>query len=147
MGMAWPQLSKITATQPYFTTLIDNHAVASGKFGVKLASTDSFLYLGGTDPAYSNSDFTTVKLTRQAHWQLPLDSANVNGRPVVSSLASIIDTGATLVVGDIPTVAEFYKSIKGAQEANSTVGPGYYTFPCNSSPQVSLTFGGTDYNI
>ena len=76
-----------------------------------------------------------------------MQSVGVNGMTPVSNIQSIIDTGTTLIVGDAKTVGAFYAAIPGAKDATTTVGAGYYSFPCSSVPTVSFTFGGKAFNI
>lgn len=50
----------------------------------------------------------------------------------------------------IPTAAAsaLYGSIPGAADASSTLGAGYYTFPCSSTlAAINLSFGGKDYPL
>ncbi|EGN96283.1 hypothetical protein SERLA73DRAFT_185951 [Serpula lacrymans var. lacrymans S7.3] len=75
-----------------------------------------------------------------------MDAVNGGGQSVLSNVDSIVDTGTTLVVGDTESVAQLYEAI-GGQDASNTVGEGYYTFPCNDVPSVSLTFGGKSFPI
>jgi hypothetical protein len=147
MGMAWPQIAEITTTKPYFNTLIANGAVSSGEFGFLLAKSGSVLYLGGVDRSVVNGNLNSVPVTQEGYWQVDMDSVDIGGSPAVSSLSVIIDTGTTLVVGDPDSVSQFYERIPDAQDASSTVGDGFYTFPCDSPPQVSLSFGGVAYDI
>ncbi|KAF8290886.1 peptidase A1, partial [Clavulina sp. PMI_390] len=65
----------------------------------------------------------------------------------VSGLSVIVDSGTTLIVGDSDNVATFYSQIEGSADASSTVGAGFYTFPCSSVPSVSATFNGVSYSI
>jgi hypothetical protein len=61
-------------------------------------------------------------------------------------LTDICVQGTTLVIGDTTNVAAFYQQIPGAQDASSTAGAGFYTFPCSSTlPAVSFTIGGKDF--
>lgn len=76
-----------------------------------------------------------------------MDSINVGGSAVVSSLPAIIDSGTSFIIGDPDRVAQFYSAVPGSKDASSTVGQGYYTFPCNSPPTVSVTFNGVAYDI
>jgi Eukaryotic aspartyl protease len=50
MGLAYPSISNI-GQAPFFNHAIVHGAVSSPMFGFKLASTDSELYLGGTNEA------------------------------------------------------------------------------------------------
>jgi len=147
MGMAFPEIAQITATTPFFNTLIANKAVASGQFGFKLASNDAVLFLGGVDPNASSGDLKPVPVTRKGFWQVDMDSVTVGGQEALSTTSAIIDTGTTLVVGVPNQVAQVYQSIPGSQDASSTIGEGFFTFPCDSNPQVAMTFGGVSYDI
>jgi hypothetical protein len=47
------------------------------------------------------------------------------------------------VIGSTAGVKAFYAKIPGSQDATSTVGAGFYTFPCSTTlPAVSFTIGG-----
>jgi len=42
-------------------------------------------------------------------------------------------------------VQDFYAQIPGSADASSTLGAGFYTFPCSSTPpDISFTIGGQD---
>lgn len=56
-----------------------------------------------------------------------MDSINAAGRAAGSDLDSIIDTGTTLVIGDMDTVAALYAEIPGSADASDTAGPGFFT--------------------
>ncbi|KAF9230240.1 aspartic peptidase domain-containing protein [Melanogaster broomeanus] len=75
-----------------------------------------------------------------------MDSVKGNGQTLLSNIDSIIDTGSSLIIGVPSDVATFYQAL-GGTDASSTVGQGFYTFPCDSFPSVSLTFGGTSFPI
>jgi endoglucanase Acf2 len=62
-------------------------------------------------------------------------------------LTDICFQGATTIIGDPSEVAAFYANIPGSQDASSTIGTGFYTFPCNPLPVISFTFGGKDFPI
>jgi len=147
MGMAYPEIAQITATAPTFNTLISSKAVASGEFGFKLSSSGAVLYLGGVDSSSSSGDLKTVKVTQKGYWQVDMDAVTVGGKQAVGTTSAIIDTGTTLVVGDPTSVSKFYESVPGSQDASSTLGAGFFTFPCNSAPKVGMTFGGVNYDI
>jgi len=63
-----------------------------------------------------------------------------------TTLTDISLQGTTLIIGDTDGVAAFYKKIPGAKDASSTLGEGFYTFPCDTKlPVVSFTIGGKDF--
>lgn len=63
----------------------------------------------------------------QGFWQVALDSVDVGGEAVATSLSAIIDTGTTLVLGDATSVAALYAAIPGSKDASSTLGDGFFT--------------------
>ncbi|KAJ3715622.1 acid protease [Lentinula guzmanii] len=146
MGMAFPQISVFQA-DPVFQTLIAQGVVTAPEFGVKLATTGSELFLGGVDTALFQGDFTQSPVTQVGFWQIDLQAVNVNEKAAVTGLSAIIDTGTTLIVGDPDNVAAFYAAIPGSADASKTVGPGFFTVPCDAIPSVSLTFGGTAFTV
>jgi cathepsin D len=58
--------------------------------------------------------------------------------------SAAIDTGTTLIGGPTADVTRFYSQIGGQPYPQS---PGYFTYPCNPPPQVSLSFGGQNWSI
>ena len=76
-----------------------------------------------------------------------MDGASVNGKSAVGQKSAVIDTGTTLILGDESSVRALYAEIPNSKDASSTFAPGFYTFPCNSVPQVSLEFGGKGFSI
>jgi cathepsin D len=127
MGLAWPQLAVMGTTQPFVNTAIKQGSLAKGEFGVKLAETGSELFIGGVNTALTSGKLTTVPVTTQGYWQVSMDAVSVSGKSVIPKIEAIVDTGTTLIVGTTDTVATFYKSIKGAADASSTVGDGFFT--------------------
>ncbi|KAI0036070.1 acid protease [Vararia minispora EC-137] len=147
MGMAFQQISVFNAS-PFFQTLVSQGTVTAPEFGVKLAQTGSELFLGGADTSLFTGDLTNVPVTTVGFWEVNMDSVDVGGNPAVTSVDSIIDTGTTLVVGEQNTVTAIYAAIPGAADASNTAGPGFFTFPCNTTNfDVSFVFGGTSFPI
>ncbi|KDQ07014.1 hypothetical protein BOTBODRAFT_181072 [Botryobasidium botryosum FD-172 SS1] len=146
MGLAFPSLSSYPAT-PFFNTLISQKKVAAGAFSFFLGESGSELFLGGSDQAHYTGDINWNAVTQEGYWQIALDSVKIGSKAAVSGLQSIIDSGTTLIVGDTASVATFYKAVPGSQDLSSTVGQGFYGFPCNKVPSVSFTFGGKSYPV
>ncbi|KAF9221252.1 Asp-domain-containing protein [Gyrodon lividus] len=145
MGMAFQSVSVYNAS-PVFQTLVSQGQTDEAVFAFKLATSGSELHIGGTNPALYTGDFSYTDVTQEGFWQVKMDSIEANGQIVLRNGDSAIDTGTTLVVGPLSDVATLYKAI-GGTDASNTIGEGYYTFPCDSVPNVSLTFGGTSFPI
>ncbi|KZT25187.1 acid protease [Neolentinus lepideus HHB14362 ss-1] len=146
LGMGFRAISQYNAN-PVFQNLISSHRVDQPVFAFKLAESGSELTLGGTDGnAYSGS-FAYTDVTDEGYWQVQMDGATVDNQNAVGEVAAIIDTGTTLVVVDPSSAQQIYAAIPGSQDASTTVGKGFYTFPCDSAPTVSLKFGGRAFSI
>jgi cathepsin D len=106
--------------------------------------------------------FNTGTDSIQGYWQTTFDAITANGNVIsVGTQNAIIDTGTTLVLGDRESISNIYEMIPGSASLKNT---GIYmstlftvltskliyvqmTVPCNTSVTVSITFGGTRFNI
>ena len=59
----------------------------------------------------------------QGYWQISLDAVSVGSKRPVTGTTSVIDSGTTLIVGDVFGVADFYAAIPGSAAFSS----GFYT--------------------
>ena len=64
-----------------------------------------------------------TKLILQGYWQGSFGGISVNGKTVIGSESTIIDTGTTQVIGDTQSVQAIYDKIPGSQNA----GDGLWT--------------------
>ncbi|KAH9958947.1 acid protease [Russula dissimulans] len=142
MGLGFETISVFDAS-PLFQTLISENVVTSPVFGFKLAPSGSELFLGGVNDALFTGDFAWVSLSNASFWQAPFDSISVNGNTVVGQTEAIFDTGSSLIIGDPDGINALFGSIPGAQ-AN---GDGTYTIPCSFNTPISVSVGGTEFQI
>ncbi|KAJ8518369.1 hypothetical protein ONZ45_g4558 [Pleurotus djamor] len=145
LGMGFQQIS-VFGANPVFQTLAAQGKTTASQFAFKLATSGSELFLGGVNSRLFTGALTQVPVTTVGFWQIQLTSANANGVAVPGRQA-IVDTGTTLLLGPAADVARFYSNIPGARDARNTVGAGFFTFPCNSLPPLSLTLGGRSFPI
>ncbi|KAI0770143.1 acid protease [Fomes fomentarius] len=142
MGMGLPALSTL-GQNPFFSTAVEQGAVKDGSFAMKLSSTGSELFVGGT-----NSDLYTGEIEFQevisetGFWVIDGASTTVNGKPVLSKQATIIDSGTTLVVVPQSVADTIYNSIGGEM-----VEQGFYSFQCDSPPTIGFNWGGKTWEI
>jgi cathepsin D len=133
---------------PVFQTLVQSGKTTSPVFAFKLADSGSELTIGGLNSNLYTGSVTYIPVTEEGYWQVDLDAVSVGSTRAVGATSAIIDSGTTLIVGDLTNVAKFYRSIPGAKDASSTLGAGFYTFPCASAPtSISLTFGGKKFAV
>ncbi|KAF9449928.1 acid protease [Macrolepiota fuliginosa MF-IS2] len=146
MGMAFRQLSEF-GEDPFFQTLIAEGTPSASQFSFKLSQNGSELFLGGVNTKLFTGNFTNIPVTQEGYWQVALSAINVGGSAAVSDQQAAIDTGTTLIVAPQAQAAQFYKAIPGSQDASRTIGAGFFTFPCNANPSVSLAFSGKEFSI
>jgi len=145
IGLAFPALSNLRQN-PFFVTASNEKAVPQSVFGMKLASSGSELYLGGTDSTlYTGSiEYHSLSSTN-GFWQIGGASAIVNGNSVVSGFQTIIDSGTTIMYGPPSSVQSFYAAIPGSKVFDSNNG--YYSYPCNTPPTVAFSWGGQQWQM
>ncbi|KAI9566248.1 Asp-domain-containing protein [Boletus coccyginus] len=145
LGLAFQSIAVYDAS-PVFQTLIDEHQVTDPVFSFKLSSSGAELYIGGANCELYTGSFAYTPVTQQGYWQVMMDNVQVDGQTILGNAEAIIDTGTTLVYGDPSQVSTLYSAL-GAKTAPSSVGDGFYTFPCDCFPTISLSFGGTAFPI
>ncbi|KAF8839851.1 acid protease [Paxillus ammoniavirescens] len=141
LGMAFEDISEFQAN-PLVQTLVAEGAISDPVFAFKLASSGSELRIGGVNSALYTGPFTYAPVTEQGFWQINGDAVNANGTAIVKDFPAVVDTGTTLILGDITTVGQFYGALNGTD-----IGSGFYTLPCNSMPSVSITIGGKPFTL
>ncbi|KAI6111176.1 aspartic peptidase domain-containing protein [Pisolithus sp. B1] len=141
MGMAFESLS-IYGANPVIQTLVNNNVISDPVFAFKLASSGSELRIGGINSALYSGSLTYTPVTQQGYWQISGDSISANGNVALSSFSAVVDTGTTLIIGDLDTVGQFYSSLNATD-----LGNGFYTLGCDSMPSISITIGGTAFPL
>ncbi|KAH9971726.1 aspartic peptidase A1 [Lactifluus volemus] len=162
MGLGWQQLASSGAT-PFWQTLyqgnvFDEPVMAfhltrfqnasspqpnepGGVF--TLGTTNSSLYTG-------QIDFQSVPSDAVSYWTLPITSLTVNSGSITlpsgSSSYAAIDTGTTLIGGPAAQVSALYAQIPNSSPATGNY-QGYYTYPCSTTVNVALSFGGKSWSI
>jgi hypothetical protein len=95
-------------------------------------------------------DFQNIPSGQESYWILPMTGLTVRGNnvaiPTGPASFSAIDTGTTLVGGPKDAIAAIYAQIPGSQPGTGN-SEGFYTYPCDTSVDVSLTFGGKSWPI
>ncbi|KAF9218703.1 acid protease [Gyrodon lividus] len=143
LGMAFQTLSRYNQ-RPFVQNLVNEHRTGEPVFAFNFAAPGPELYLGGTNPAMYTGDFTWTPVTQQGYWQVNIDSVVGNGQNVLTNVAGIIDTGSVLIYGPPLEVAALYAAIGGTPFRGDQ---SLYSFPCDSVPSVSFTFGGRSFPI
>jgi hypothetical protein len=105
--------------------------------------TDSSLYTG-------TIEYTNIPSDSVAYWTLPMSDLTVQGSSIAlgsgSSAYAAIDTGTTLVGGPSDQIAALYAQIPGSATGTGDY-EGYYTYPCSTTVNVTLAFGGSHWAV
>jgi len=161
MGLAFSTLST-SKTMPFWETLASEGAWNEPLMAFHLTNfngvsgTSTLEYGGSFDLGFTNSslytgaiDYTDIPDGDESFWLIPLSVITVQGQALTSSgtVLAAIDTGTTLVGGPAASIAAIYSQIPGSQVAGSNY-QGYWSYPCDTQVNVSLTFGsGTAWPI
>ncbi|KAH7872770.1 aspartic peptidase domain-containing protein [Lentinula edodes] len=105
--------------------------------------------LGGTNTSLfsGNVEFLDTQGT-PSFWLLNMNALTVQSKSVSlgsSSQLSAIDTGTTLIGGPTDAVQNFYSSIEGSSTVEGQQG--FFSFPCSTSLNTTISFGGTAWPI
>ena len=158
MGLSWLALSYSHAT-PWWITLATSNVWSSPVFSFYLnryrdiagATTSETnggqVTFGYVDSSMYSGSITYVPVTSNPqYWQIPMDSMSIQGSSISlgGSTLVAIDTGTTLIGGPASIIAAIYAQIPGSSQMTGTYSS-YYQYPCSTSINFSITFGG--YNI
>lgn len=95
-------------------------------------------------------DYQNVPTGSESYWILPMTSMTVQGNavtlPTGSASYSAIDTGTTLVGGPTSAIEAIYAQIPGSAPGTGNYA-GYYTYPCSTEVNVSISFGGPSWPV
>ncbi|XP_007947474.1 cathepsin D [Orycteropus afer afer] len=149
LGMAYPRIS-VNNVVPVFDNLMKQKLVDKNMFSFYLnrdpeAQPGGELMLGGIDSKYYKGSVNFLNVTRQAYWQIHMESVDVgNGLTLCKGgCEAIVDTGTSLMVGPVEEITELQKAVGAVPLIQ-----GEYMIPCEKIPNlppVSLKLGGKDY--
>lgn len=128
-------------------TAVQENAVKTGQFAFKLTEKGSELYIGGTDTSlYTGSiEFHPVDQS-QGVYVLDGASATVNGKNVGGGIATVIDSGTSLMAASPSVASAIYAQIPGSKKQEED-GEGLYTLPCSTTATISFSWGGKTWEV
>jgi len=161
LGLAWQQIASSGAS-PFWETLANGGAWDSPVMAFHLSrfvddATASTLEPGGSfTMGFVNQDLYTGDIDYQniagteSYWLLALTAMTVQGNSITvpsgTSSYAAIDTGTTLIGGPSTEIAAIFAQIPGSAAGTGNYD-GYYTYPCSTSVNVTMTFGGRSWPI
>ncbi|KAG2121888.1 aspartic peptidase domain-containing protein [Suillus clintonianus] len=159
LGLAWQSIAA-SSQMPFWQNLASNNAWDSALFAVQLTrytndTTAQQLEPGGVlNLGYTNSSLYTGSIDyidipgTPSYWYIPLTSLTVQGTSIsiTSGTTAAIDTGTTNIAGPTSSIEAIYAQIPNSQPATGEWA-GYYSFPCSTTVNVELSFGGATWSI
>ena len=147
LGLGYSRIAVNGATPPFYS-LVAQKKVAEPVFGVFLGDEQSggSITFGGIDKSHFEGEITWVPVTRQAYWEVKLESISLGGTPIsLSTSKAAIDTGTSLIA--IPTVeADLINKKIGATKSQN----GQYMIDCSlvpNLPNIDFEFGGKTFTL
>jgi len=162
MGLAWNTIASSGAT-PFWQTLAGSSAWDSPVMAFQLTrfvddQNAEALEAGGAfnmgfvnQSLYTGTiDFQNIPSGQESWWLLPMTSMTVQGNsvtlPTGTDSYSAIDTGTTLVGGPSSAIQAIFAQIPGSAAGTGNY-ENYFTYPCDTQVNVSISFGGPSWSI
>ncbi|KAJ7252091.1 aspartic peptidase A1 [Mycena haematopus] len=157
MGLAFSAISSTGAT-PFWQSLISTNQLAAPEMAFWLTrfrgtnfkdeEPGGSFTLGGTNASLFQGDIEFLPMAGPSDptfWLLGVSAITVQGQDLQlaatgNGALAAIDTGTTLIGGPTTDVENFWAQIKGSAKIPSM--PGFFEFPCSTTLNVSMAFGG-----
>ncbi|PWN51826.1 acid protease [Violaceomyces palustris] len=153
MGMAFQRLSS-SGAQPFwekanidtFSFFLNRDIVTSSNYN-RQESYGGIFTLGGTNSSLYTGAINYIDVIEELYWMLNLGGVTAHGSSVDlgSTTKAAIDTGTTLIGGPDSVIENLYAQIPGSSALSGSEG--YYTYPCSTTVNATLTFGNKQYQI
>jgi len=149
-GLAYDSISVGKVPSP-FSNLIQNGQCDEPVFAFWLnrdtsnGSKGGELTICGTDKNYYEGEIHYAPVTRQAYWQIKVDSFAVGSDKLDTPFEAVIQTGSAINFGPTSAV-DLLHSILGAKKGSN----GMYQIPCDkipSFPHVTFKINGKDFTL
>lgn len=162
MGLAWQSISS-SGAEPFWQTLASSGAwdepvmtFQITRFNnisqVRALEPGGTFTMGALNSSLYTGDIDYVDLPSDAvtYWTLPLTTLTVQGNSITlgsgQNSYSAIDTGTTLIGGPQDAIEEIYANIPDSSPGTGNL-EGYYTYPCTTNVNVTVSFGGRSWAI
>ncbi|KLO12257.1 acid protease [Schizopora paradoxa] len=150
LGLAFSTISS-TGKPTLFENLMKENKLMAPFFSVHLTrgtEDGSELCLGCFDVTKTTGQVKWVPVSSKTYWAVNITRLYSDGIDisVPDDFVAAIDTGTTLIYVPDPIAQTIYSSIAGAKSIDR-FGPGFFSYPCTSSPDIRFTFGGIEFEM
>lgn len=109
------------------------------------SSSASELYVGGVNPTKYTGSFSYIPLSVQSFWQVTASAITLtslpSASPIITFTPAIFDTGTSYIVAPADQADKFWAAVPGSKYVDGT---GQYTYPCNQTVGLAVSFVGQD---
>jgi cathepsin D len=162
MGLSFQGRAQ-TEAMPFWQALISTNQVTSPEFSFYLNRAPSasdpsteigggVFTLGGTNGTLFSGDVEFVDMPQMGAdtlWGLLMTGLTLNGQNIDiatgEAALSAIDTGTTLIGGPTADVQAFWDAVPNS--GPSSLGEGFFNYPCEQELSVAMSFGGQFWPI
>ncbi|KAF9482635.1 aspartic peptidase A1 [Pholiota conissans] len=157
LGLAFKSIAS-SGAQPFWETLVTNNAWDSPLMSFQLtrflneSSAQTEEFGGSFSMGFANSSLYIGEIdyvdmpVEGSYWILPMTELTVQGNsvslPTGQGAYAAIDTGTTLIGGPSEYISAIFEQIPGSQAGTGNF-QNYYTYPCDTTVNVTLSFGGS----
>ncbi|KAJ7064321.1 aspartic peptidase A1, partial [Mycena amicta] len=162
LGLAFGGVSGLATTlTPFWKTVADSGQMESPEISLYFAralatatgqqeAPGGTLTFGGTNTSLYSGDIEFLNLTGKAgtYWSLDVVSVSVQGTHFLANTTThraTFDSGASAIGGPLFDVAKIWAAVPGSNTIPSQSG--FYSYPCNTTLNISISFGGRAWPI
>nr|XP_036851645.1 pepsin F-like isoform X3 [Manis javanica] len=124
LGLGFPSLG-LKGVTPVFDNLWKQSLIAQNIFAFYLNNKNegSMVMFGGVDNSYFSGNLSWVPVSKPSYWQISMDSISINGKVVAcdGGCQAIVDTGTSLLIGQIDPVNNIQNIINAKKSLNNEV--------------------------
>ncbi|KAH8254675.1 hypothetical protein KR032_011611, partial [Drosophila birchii] len=146
-GLGYRSISMMRLKPPFYA-MMEQGLLAQPVFSVYLKrkgkSEGGYIFFGGSNPDYYTGNFTYVKVSYRAYWQVKMNSANIKGMELCENGCEVIvDTGTSFLALPYDQAILINESIGGKPSPY-----GQFFVNCNAVsklPRITFTLGDRQF--
>ncbi|XP_017061299.1 lysosomal aspartic protease [Drosophila ficusphila] len=148
-GLAYRSIS-MQGIKPPFYAMMEQGLLPKAVFSVHLSRNGDrdggAIFFGGSNPTYYSGNFTYVKVSHRAYWQVRMDSASIRNLELCpQGCEAIIDTGTSFLALPYDQAILINESIGGKPSSY-----GQFLVPCeivSKLPKMTFTLGARQFSL
>jgi len=155
LGLAFSTVGS-SGKPTFFENVLKTGQVSNPVFSIhltRMVEDGSQLCFGCYDSSKTTGSPIWLPVISKTYWTVSMEGISADGQQSILAttgdgvLPAAIDTGTSLIVIPNDMAVAFYATIPHSQDLSNTFAPGYFSYPCNSSLNISLTLGGYTFGM